>query len=75
MNTELAANTPPHALPDSPADDTPQWVCKVCGLVYDPADGMPDDGIPAGTRFEDIPDDWYCPDCGVTKADFELLVF
>lgn len=52
-----------------------QWVCMVCGLVYDSTLGLPDEGIPAGTRFQDIPDDWYCPDCGVTKADFEPLVF
>jgi len=48
-----------------------KYVCVVCGFTYDPAIGMPDDGIPAGTPFEKIPDDWTCPDCGVSKADFE----
>ena len=49
------------------------WMCGPCGLIYDEALGRPEDGIAAGTRFEDIPDDWECPDCGVTKADFYLL--
>lgn len=51
-----------------------KYVCVVCGYIYDPAVGIPDDGIAAGTAFEDIPDDWCCPDCGVAKADFEPLV-
>jgi rubredoxin-NAD+ reductase len=50
---------------------TRQWICKVCGWIYDETAGAPDHGIPPGTRFEDIPDDWYCPDCGVTTADFQ----
>ena len=50
-----------------------KWICLVCDYVYDEARGMPDDGIAPGTRFEDIPDDWACPDCGVSKLDFELL--
>jgi rubredoxin len=49
-----------------------KYVCVVCGLVYDPAIGLPDDGIPAGTPFEAIPDDWCCPDCGAFKSDFEV---
>ena len=44
------------------------WQCIVCGFVYNEADGLPEDGIAAGTRWEDIPDDWSCPDCGVAKA-------
>ena len=49
-----------------------KYVCVVCGFTYDPAVGMPEDGIAAGTAFEDIPDDWCCPDCGVSKSDFEV---
>jgi rubredoxin len=49
---------------------TAQWICESCGFIYDPADGDPDGGIPPGTAFEDIPDDWYCPVCGARKADF-----
>lgn len=54
---------------------TRQWVCKVCAWVYDEALGAPDHGLAPGTRFEDIPQDWYCPECGVTKEDFEPLEF
>lgn len=50
-----------------------KYLCRACGYVYDEALGDPDCGLPAGTRFEDIPDDWQCPLCGVTKADFEPL--
>lgn len=48
-----------------------QFVCRACGLIYDEQLGDPDSGLIAGTRFEDIPEDWACPLCGVTKADFE----
>jgi rubredoxin len=47
-----------------------QWLCEACGYVYDPAEGDPDGGIPAGTAFADIPDTWVCPACGVSKRDF-----
>jgi rubredoxin---NAD+ reductase len=50
-----------------------RWECIVCGLVYDEKDGWPDDGIEPGTKWEDVPEDWLCPDCGVGKEDFELL--
>ena len=46
----------------------------VCGYIYDEAVGMPDDGIAPGTKFEDIPDDFVCPVCGVSKDLFELVV-
>ncbi|MFO7858305.1 MAG: FAD-dependent oxidoreductase [Ectothiorhodospiraceae bacterium] len=51
-----------------------RYLCRVCGYIYDEAEGDPDGGLPPGTRYEDIPDDWECPDCGVSKADFELIV-
>ncbi len=50
-----------------------KYICVVCNYVYDPAVGIPADGIPAGTAFADIADDWECPDCGVAKADFEVM--
>jgi len=50
-----------------------QYICVVCGYIYDESLGDPDGGLPPGTRFEDIPDDWVCPDCGVSKADFVPL--
>lgn len=48
-----------------------KWRCAICGLIYDPAIGDPDSGIAPGTPFESIPDDWECPECGCSKADFE----
>jgi len=48
-----------------------KYVCTVCGYVYDPEKGDPDGGIAPGTKFEDIPDDWVCPVCGVGKNDFK----
>lgn len=48
-----------------------KYVCNVCGYVYDPEQGDPDSDIAPGTPFEDIPDDWVCPVCGVGKEDFE----
>jgi rubrerythrin len=47
-----------------------QWICKVCGVIYDPTVGDPESGIAAGTAFEAIPDDWSCPICGTRKANF-----
>lgn len=49
------------------------YQCVVCGFVYDESIGMPEDGISAGTRWNDIPDNWECPDCGVSKADFDMV--
>jgi len=48
-----------------------KYVCKVCGYVYDPEKGDPDNGVEPRTKFEDITDDWVCPVCGVGKEDFE----
>ena len=68
------------APPSPKADNTsaaPAWqrfICHACGYIYSEADGDPDSGLAAGTRFADIPDDWSCPLCGVTKADFSLYL-
>lgn len=48
-----------------------KYVCIACGYIYDPEEGDPEGGIAAGTAFEDIPEDWVCPECGVGKEDFE----
>lgn len=48
-----------------------KYVCTVCGYVYDPEVGDPDAGIAPGTAFEDLPDDFVCPVCGVDKTMFE----
>ena len=50
-----------------------KYVCEVCGYEYDPAVGDPDNGIAAGTPFEELPEDWVCPICGVGKDQFSLI--
>lgn len=47
-----------------------KYVCDVCGWIYDEAEGLPDQGIAAGTKFEDLPADFVCPLCGVGKDQF-----
>jgi len=48
-----------------------KYICSVCGYIYDEANGIPETGIAPGTKWEDLPDDWACPICGATKAEFE----
>ena len=48
-----------------------KYICEVCDYIYDPEKGDPDHDIPAGTAFEDLPEDWTCPDCGVGKDNFK----
>ncbi len=48
-----------------------RYVCTVCGYVYDPANGDPDNGVAPGTKFQDIPAGWTCPVCGADKSEFE----
>jgi rubredoxin-NAD+ reductase len=50
------------------------YECAICGWIYDEAKGCPEEGIPAGTRWEDVPEDWHCPVCGAGKADFNMVV-
>jgi len=50
-----------------------KYICKVCATIYDPVLGDLDDGIPAGTPFEKVPNDWTCPVCGSTKDKYEIL--
>lgn len=47
-----------------------RYCCVTCDLIYDEELGFPEEGIPAGTLFEDIPDDWTCPECSASKSDF-----
>jgi rubredoxin len=49
------------------------WLCVLCGFVYSEADGLPGEGIAPGTLWSDVPADWACPECGGTKADFEMV--
>ena len=50
-----------------------KWQCMVCGFIYDEELGLPEEGIAPGTRWDEIPEDWSCPDCGVNKEDFEMI--
>lgn len=51
---------------------TETYECTICGYIYDPAEGDPDQDIPPGTRFEDLPEEWVCPECGAGKEEFVL---
>ncbi|WP_084531116.1 rubredoxin [Burkholderia sp. WSM2232] len=57
------------------AADLKQWVCVICGWIYDEAAGLPEEGIAPGTRWADVPADWRCPLCDVGKEDFALVEF
>lgn len=50
-----------------------KWECVICGFIYDEELGLPDHDIAPGTRWEDVPDDFECPECGTSKANFDLL--
>lgn len=49
------------------------YMCVICGFVYNEAEGLPEEGIEPGTKWEDVPPNWVCPDCGARKEDFELV--
>ena len=50
-----------------------KYECIVCGLIYDEAEGWPDDGIEPGTRWEDVPVDRICPECGLCKENLDII--
>jgi rubredoxin len=50
-----------------------KYMCLICGYIYDEAAGAPDEGISPGTRWEDVPPNWTCPECGARKEDFEMI--
>ena len=51
------------------------WMCLICGFIYDERLGLPEEGIAPGTRWEDVPLNWVCPECGAGKTDFEMVEF
>jgi rubredoxin len=53
--------------------DYKKYVCEICGHIYDEAEGDEDSGIAPGTLWEDVPDDWHCPECGAEKSEYSLL--
>ena len=54
-------------------DGYKRWLCLGCGFSYDEALGLPEHGLPPGTRWQDVPEEWVCPDCGTSKARFEMV--
>ena len=50
-----------------------KWQCKVCEYIYDEEKGWPDNGIEPGTAWEDVPEDWLCPDCHMSKSEFDMV--
>ena len=56
-----------------PEEALKRWICLGCGFSYDEALGLPEHGIAPGTRWQKIPDDWCCPDCGTPKGRFEMV--
>jgi len=72
--TEVDDSTPSN-VPVTSVNSEPYkiWECLVCGWIYDEAKGDPGEGISPGTRWDDIPSDWTCPECGVGKEDFEMV--
>jgi rubredoxin len=58
-------------LPTTSEDTMKKYVCTICGYVYDPAAGDPDNGVKPGTSFDKVPEDWSCPICGAPKESFE----
>jgi len=59
--------------PDSVAPEYKTYMCLICGWMYHEASGAPEDGIPPGTPWEDVPINWTCPECGARKDDFEMV--
>ena len=53
--------------------DYKTYMCVICGFLYHEADGLPEEGIAPGTRWEDVPLNWVCPECGAGKEDFEMV--
>ena len=49
------------------------WQCVTCGFIYSEKEGLPMEGIDPGTPWDDVPDDWHCPDCGMDKSDFTMM--
>lgn len=49
------------------------FMCVICGFIYEEKYGLPEEGLPAGTRWEDVPETWMCPDCSAMKDEFEMI--
>ena len=75
--TNLPSNSGPRFASNGRATETvselKKYMCLICGWIYDEATGAPDEGIAPGTRWEDVPPNWTCPECGARKEDFEMI--
>lgn len=60
-------------LSEKKEDKMEKWECLVCGYIYDPEKGDPDNGVESGTSFEELPENWVCPECGASKEQFEKI--
>ena len=60
---------------EGPVHTMKKYMCLICGYIYDEEVGAPDEGIAPGTRWEDVPPNWTCPECGARKEDFEMIEF
>ena len=71
----MSTSAPPERRADATDEegDMEKWQCQACGYIYDPAAGDPENGIPTGTSFEDLPETWTCPQCGVGKEYFQKV--
>ncbi|AXF05894.1 rubredoxin [Paraburkholderia hospita] len=70
----MDTSTPlPDALDSGTTTSFKTWLCVLCGFIYREADGLLGDGIAPGTLWSDVQADWVCPECGGTKADFEMV--
>lgn len=71
--SHTAGGLPALLLMSSPDQPFRTWRCILCGWIYEEAKGVAEDGIAPGTRWEDVPENWVCPDCGAMKIDFEVV--
>jgi rubredoxin len=62
-----------NSAPDSPSAMMKAYMCVICGYVYEEVKGDPNANLPPGTKWEDVPLSWRCPDCGAGKEDFEMI--
>jgi rubredoxin len=72
-NGEISGRTEKRTLRAKGEIKMEKWQCSVCGYIYDPEQGDPDNSINPGTSFEDLPEDWVCPVCGAEKDQFEKM--
>ena len=66
---------PGHCSDASTVNEPAKWMCLICGWIYDEAVGDPEHGVAPGTRWQDVPMNWTCPECGARKEDFEMVRF